>query len=151
MPYQVRPKRGLIQIFHDGIDSTANPGVIGVMRLGISLYMGYCGTDYFSQGISFKRDAYFLHLVASGKLTAGNFRVPLTRPSCIEDVRILAPLWTNDAEKESMIRRVMTAFQVVPSLVADMDRLQALHQATLAKENGTVPRPPAPPPPLPST
>ena len=42
-------------------------------------------------------------MVVKGKLSAGNIRVPITRPSSLDEVRLLASLWTT--AKDDGIRR----------------------------------------------
>ena len=156
--HQVKFQRGPLPLYEGSIEAGEQ---VTINRLGVLLGMGYVFSDFFAQGLSFGLDAFFLHLVASGKLNAGNFRVPLTRPSSLDDVRLLAPLWKTPKEKEALIRRFINVFKPNPSYVAEMQRLKGLHEATLARyatqdakfrppPPATVPTPSSIPTPLPT-
>jgi hypothetical protein len=105
-----------------------------IERLGLILGLGYTFTDFFAQGLSFKQAAFFIHLwIQSGRLSAGNIRVPLTRPSSLDDLCLLAPLYNNPKEKEAIVRKFINAFKPDPAYVAEMARLKVLHDATLTR------------------
>ena len=149
--HQVKFQRGPLPLYEGSIEAGQQ---LTINRLGVLLGMGYVFSDFFAQGLSFGLDAFFLHLVASGKLNAGNFRVPLTRPSSLDDVRLLAPLWKTPKEKEALIRRFINVFKPDPSYVAEMQRLQSLHEATLARystQDAKFRAPPPAPVPTPSS
>jgi hypothetical protein len=131
--HQLKPQRGLIQVLKDSIDTSE---VINVSRTGHSLVLGYAMTDFYAQGLSFNQDAFFLHLHTTGQIKAGNLRVPLTRPSTIEGVRLLSDLWTTEKEKESLAKRIVTAFALDVAFVAEMTRLELLNKETLLREGG---------------
>jgi hypothetical protein len=77
--------------------------------------------------LSFKQAAFFIHLwIQSGRLSAGNIRVPLTRPSSLDDLRLLAPLYNNPKEKEAIVVKFINAFKSDPAYVAEMARLKVL-------------------------
>lgn len=131
-------------LYQDSIDIGES---LTIERLGLLLGLGYTFTDFFAQGLSFKQAAYFIHLsIQSGRLSAGNIRVPLTRPSSIDDIRLLAPLFKNPKEKEAIVQKFINAFKPDPAYVAEMERLKGLHDATVARFSAMpgVPTPTAP-------
>jgi len=100
------------------------------MQLG----SGYAFTDYYSQGMSFKGDPYFLHLgTGNTPLTAGNFRVPMTRSSTIEEVFLLAAPWGNQAEKVAFRDKFIKAFKPDEILKLELQRLRNLNIETLTR------------------
>ena len=132
-----------------------------IERLGLLLGLGYTFTDFFAQGVSFKKAAWFIHLFLTGRgnrLCAGNIRVPLTRPGSLDDVCLLAPLYSNEKEKEALVQKFILAFKPDPAYVAEMARLEALQVGTIAsldkdyggmQQQGSPPTttsPPRPPP-----
>ena len=124
-------QRGPMQLYKDRMDIGET---LTIERLGLLLGLGYTFTDFFAQGLSFKQAAFFIHLwIKSGKLSAGNIRVPLTRPSSLDDIRLLAPLFTTPKEKEAIVQKFMNAFKPDPAYVAEMERLKVLHDATLTR------------------
>ena len=128
---QVQMQRGPIQLYKDRMEVGET---LTIERQGLVLGLGYTFTDFFAQGLSFKRAAFFIHLwIQSGRLSAGNIRVPLTRPSSLDDLCLLAPLYNNPKEKEAIVRKFINAFKPDPAYVAEMARLKVLHDATLTR------------------
>ena len=128
---QVRNQHGPMQLYKGRMEVGET---LTIERLGLILGLGYTFTDFFAQGLSFKQAAFFIHLwIHSGRLSAGNIRVPLTRPSSLDDLRLLAPLYNNPKEKEAIVVKFINAFKPDPAYVAEMARLKVLHDATLTR------------------
>jgi hypothetical protein len=96
-------------------------------------------TDYYSQGSSFKGYPTFLHLGTNGKgsYKRGNFLVPLSRPSDINDVVLLEPLWPpNDTTaRERFIRKFRNAIKPHEESEREMDRLQRVMYETVRRHS----------------
>jgi hypothetical protein len=105
--------------------------VISISRTGFPLNLGYCVSDYFSQGMSFKDLPFLMDIrPPHGPYKAGSLRVPITRPSSMKDVHLLAPLYTNDAEKAEVVRKWTALLRPVHALKDEMARLRTLHATT---------------------
>jgi hypothetical protein len=93
--------------------------------------MGYAVTDFYAQGMSFKDDAFFLHLLSFDKmLKAGNIRVPISRLSSLDDVKLLAPLWTSEPGRALLKAKWAAALKPQKDLVTEMQRMRALDETT---------------------
>ena len=146
---QVKFQRGPMALYQDSIEIVEE---LAIERIGLLLGLGYTFTDFFAQGVSFKTAAWFIHLFLTGRgnrLCAGNIRVPLTRPSSLDDVCLLAPLFSNAKEKEALVQKFISAFRPDPAYVAEMERLETLQRVTNASfddvygvKRGTAPSPP---------
>ena len=99
-------------------------------------------TDYYSQGISFKNNAHFLHLSITGRrpFNRGNLLVPLSRPSRLEDVVLLHPLWEpGDTQgRVNFVERLKKA--IGPSAEADAERarFRRLYDSTIERRITTM-------------
>jgi hypothetical protein len=114
-------------------DDPASVGTtIDIKRTGFPLAMGYAVTDYFSQGMSFKDLPFLMDLrpPPDGHYKAGSLRVPITRPSSMKDVHLLAPLFTTPAERSALVQKLKAVLRPNPARNQEMERLRGLHAAT---------------------
>ena len=120
-----------VRLYHDGRHIDCDYTVF-VTRRGIgSTTLGYVFSDYFAQGCTWGEVAFFLHLLTSDKFyKAGNLRVPVTRASSIEGIKLLAPLWTTEAERLRLKGQFVNALKPDRDYVAEMARLRTLDEAT---------------------
>lgn len=97
-------------------------------RWGFKLGDGFCVTDYYAQGLSFRKDTWFAHLCKPhrGTLERASVLVTLSRYAGWDSVLAWAPLWPSTATEEE-INVVINAFHHAskPSddLLADMRRI----------------------------
>jgi hypothetical protein len=106
-------------------------------RHGFQLGDGYCVTDYYAQGLSFRGDAWLAHLCVPerGALQRASVLVTLTRFADWDRVLAWTPLWQPTATSDD-IRAVVDAFHRAsrpsPDLLAEVRRLNDLAQRTRA-------------------
>jgi len=101
------------------------------------LHLGYVVTDYYSQGCSFLLETFFLHLRARS-WEAGNLRVPLTRPSSLADVHLLAPI-DEGMTRAKAVDRLRRVLKPPKSYLKEMERLAKLQEQCLGKpENRAI-------------
>ena len=108
---------------------------VRVSRRGVgSTTLGYVFSDYFAQGCTWGKAAFFLHLLTSDSFyKAANLRVPITRATSIEGVKLLAPLWIEGdkgVSRAAFKELLKTALKPDQDYVAEMTRLRALDEAT---------------------
>lgn len=102
---------------------------VACVRYGFQLGDGFCVTDYYAQGLSFKDDTWLAHLCKpdSGPLLRASVLVILTRYADWDRVLPWTPLWPPGATADA-IDRVVDAFHRAakpsPDLLAEMDRLR---------------------------
>ena len=107
-------------------------------RHGFRLGDGYCVTDYYAQGLSFRNDPWLAHLRVpddNGPLQRASVLVTLTRFADWDRVLAWTPLWPPTATQDD-IRKVVDAFHRAsrPSadLLAEVQRLTELADHTRA-------------------
>lgn len=103
---------------------------INILRFGIPLDGAMAVTDYFAQGVSFKKAIWLLHLKppSSGKMSKANLLVPITRPSLFSDLWLLAPLYTNEVERLEVIRRYKLALKPNDHYIVEMKKLELMSE-----------------------
>jgi hypothetical protein len=118
-----------IKVYDDKIECRYT---IRVSRRGIgSMTLGYVFTDYFAQGCTWGDIAFFLHLLTSdNNYKAGNLRVPITRASSIEGVKLLSPLWTDEQSRLAFKAKLTSALKPDIDYVAEIKRLRELDGKT---------------------
>ena len=98
-------------------------------RYGFQLGSGFCVTDYYAQGLSFRDDVWFAHLCRPerGRLQRTSVLVTLSRCAGWDRMKAWTPLWPADATDDE-IDAVVDAFHAAaaPSrdLVVEMERLR---------------------------
>ena len=107
---------------------------VKVARRGIgSITLGYVFTDYFAQGATWGKAAFFLHLLAEDTFyRAANLRVPVTRAASIEEVKLLAPLWTTTTMEGRKAFHALLKKTLKPDrdYIVEMKRLRKLDEDT---------------------
>jgi hypothetical protein len=116
------------------IDGVAR-NTVSLKRTGFHLALGYAYTDHYCQGSSFPLgQPWLLHLTPPpGPATDWDGKgilVTCTRNMAWGDVHLLAPLYTNDAERAAVITRFERAFARSEEEEADMERLADLAKHT---------------------
>lgn len=104
-------------------------------RHGFQLGDGFCVTDYYAQGLSFKDETWFAHLCKPdhGPLQRASVLVTLTRFADWDRVLAWTPLWppsASPAEISAVIRAFRRAATPSADLLAEMRRLRAQAQHT---------------------
>ena len=116
-----------------------------VRRMGFPLEVALAFTDFFAQGQSFKGAPHLLHLNIGKRESykKANILVPVSRPATLADLKLANPLWTDAVERERVISKFATALKPCPDYLAEMDRLRALHDATMSwmQDNVNTPAP----------
>ena len=120
-------------LFRDDTDEVGYE--VRVKRVCIPLDHAMAVTDFYAQGMSFKGDAFLIHLTpphGSAGIERPNVLVCTSRPSDWFDFHLLAPLWPpgNLKERERVITALHRALRPRPEFVAEMARLRLLAKAT---------------------
>lgn len=105
-------------------------------RRGIPLREGYVVTDFFIQGMSFKRECWILHLnpPPSGPLLGSSILVCISRYPTAQELHLLAPLYHDEASKEKVVKAFQKAFEKHVDIVTDAQRLHRLHNERMQNE-----------------
>lgn len=117
-----------MQLYGDGEETGYT---VQIKRRGLCLGSAYTPTTFFAQGVSFKKDKYFLDVCppADGHFSRANIVVPISRPNGLEDVHPLL-LWTDAEGRKRVFEAYKRALKPVPDRVADKLRLQQCHDRT---------------------
>jgi hypothetical protein len=107
--------------------------IVKVRGIG-SVTLGYVFTDYFAQGATWGKLAFFLHLLAEDTFyRAANLRVPVTRAASKEEVKLLAylaPLWTTEEGRKAFHALLKKTLKPDRDYVSEMKRLRRLDEDT---------------------
>lgn len=111
---------------------------ITVLREGMPLEGATTFSSHFAQGVSFGQDKWFLHLKppSTGVLNKANLLVPITRPSLLSDLWLLAPLYTNSVERAEVIRRFKSALKPDAEYNEEMNVLRDMSSETYKLYDG---------------
>ena len=115
----------------------ARVATLACIRYGFQLGDGFCVTDYYAQGLSFRDEVWFAHLCRpdTGALRRASVLVTLTRFADWDRVLAWTPLWPATASEKD-IERVIDAFHRAaapsPDLLAEMDRVREAAMRTRA-------------------
>ena len=106
-------------------------------RTGSALSPAYALTDFCVQGASLGNATWLLHLTppSDGKLSRAAVLVSITRFCDADAVKLLCPLWPEDATEEEIavvVKKFMAASAVKRELVDEMLRLKAAAEQTAA-------------------
>ncbi len=107
---------------------------IDIKRFTAPLGAGYCVTDYFAEGMSFRDQCWIAHLSPppTGNFLRASVFVTITRWSKFNDVHLLAPLWKegDEATRTKVIQAFHACATMSPELITELDRLERLAQQT---------------------
>lgn len=119
------------QVFVDGIWEASWDG----HRTAFPLGDGYCVTDYYAQGQSFREHPWFAHLGMpdGGNLLRPSVLVTLTRFRDWDAVRPWARLWRDDdaAGRDKVIDAFYKQARPSPDLEKELERLEAAEARTI--------------------
>lgn len=120
----IMPKQATYRVKEAGV-------LLEYRRTGIPLQLGFAFTDYFMQGTTAHSSVIFdMQRPPSGRISAANMYVMLTRVRSWSDVHLLRPLWRNTGERAAEIRRWRNALRLSPDVLAEIKRLEAAARAT---------------------
>ena len=124
-------------MYKDAADNTPREYTISIKRVGIPLDHAMAVTDFYAQGVSFKKDPFFCHInpPPDSSIRRANILVPVSRPSLWDALHLVAPLWPKGdvQERKRVIQAFMRAVKPRPEYVKEMARLHDLASATWAE------------------
>jgi hypothetical protein len=127
---------GRVKLTVNGVEQPS----VTITRTQLPLAEGYVVTDYYTQGMSFKKTGHtwVIHITPTdgGKFQRASLFVLLSRFSSWDDVKILVPLFTDSTTheaKEALIDRFLKCTDLEPDLSAEVERLASIAVKTKAK------------------
>jgi hypothetical protein len=110
-------------------------------RRTIPLVGGYCVTDYYAQGMSFRKEVWLADLrPPDNHFKRASVTVVLSRYESMDTFRALAPLWPEGdmAARERIIDKFCACAAMPKDLRNEMERLYDLDSATFARHKGLL-------------
>lgn len=114
---------------------------VTIHRFGMAMDTADVVTDYWTQGMSFLRGLFIIDLTppaTGGPMKGPSIRVPLSRYSSYNDIKLFRPLWSTTSEKHIVVDKLWAALKPDKVIMAERHRLEDLANATALRHAGLL-------------